>query len=276
VPSQGVLPHPPDVMLKIAILADYREEGWASMDLTADMLVEHLQSVAGLQVRRVEPPFRRRVGHLSGSDGGAVVDRVVNRFFDYPRWLRNQSMDDDVFHIVDHSYAHLVAALPADRTVVTCHDVDAFRPFTVDGSRSKLPLPLARRVLDGFRRCRLVTCVSEATRSELVKHQLVAADRVVVVPQGAHPTCSPLPDPAADGRAAELLGDPGAFTDLLHVGTTVERKRIDIAMQVVAAAARRIENASRRAHLALMAAFSNYRSCRERCWPRSTAARLWC
>ena len=228
-------------MLKIAILAEYREEGWASMDLTADMLVEHLQSVAGFRVRRIEPPFRHRLGHLNGS-GGAVVDRIVNRFFDYPRWLRNESLDDDVFHIVDHSYAHLAAALPADRTVVTCHDVDAFRPFTIDGSRSKLPLPLARRVLDGFRRCGLVTCVSEATRSELVRHGLVAPDRVVVVPQGAHPTCSPLPDPGADRRATELLGDPGAFTDLLHVGTTVERKRIEIAMEVAAAAARRIEN----------------------------------
>ena len=33
--------------------------------------------------------------------------------------------DFDVFHIVDHSYAHLVRVLPADRTVVTCNDIDA-------------------------------------------------------------------------------------------------------------------------------------------------------
>ena len=229
-------------MLTVALLADYREEGWASMDLTADMLLEHLQPIAGIQVRRISPPFRHRLGRLTSS-GGAVADRIVNRFFDYPRWLRSEAPSADVYHVVDHSYAHLVSSLPRDRTIVTCHDVDAFRPFTAEGSQSKLPLPLARRVLRGLRRARYVTCISQATRSELIGHQFLPPDRVVVVPLGVHPSCSAEPNPEADREAATLLGDAGQFIDLLHVGTTVERKRVDIAIETTAVVARRFDAA---------------------------------
>ena len=55
------------------------------------------------------------------------ADRLLNRFVNYPRYLRQHASEFDVFHIVDHSYAQLVHELPAARTVVTCHDLDTFR-----------------------------------------------------------------------------------------------------------------------------------------------------
>lgn len=226
-------------MLRVGIVADYREEGWASMDLTADMLLQYLASTTDVAGVRVQAPFRHRIGRLTRSPQGASVDRIVNRFFDYPRWLRAQNLDVDLYHIVDHSYAHLVHVLPRERTVVTCHDVDAFRPFIGGSSGSRLPRRLARRVLDGLRAARSVTCVSETTRAELIRYGLVAADRLVVVPQGVHPACSPLPNSDADRQAASLLGPAGVSIDLLHVGSTVERKRVDIALDITAAVARR-------------------------------------
>lgn len=208
------------------------------MDLMAEMLLHHLSLVRpDIAAVNVQPPFHHRVGRLRRGGGAKVADRIVNRFLDYPRWLRTQNLDLDVYHIVDHSYAHLVHELPPEQTVVTCHDVDAFRPLMGERSASLLPKRLARRVLAGLRAARRVVCDSQATRSELVAHQLVASDRLSVVPPGAHPACSALPNPAADGQVAALLGAPGEFLEVLHVGTTVERKRIDLVLEIIAAVA---------------------------------------
>ena len=60
----------------------------------------------------------------------------------------------------------------------------------------------------------------------------IAADRTTVVPNGPHPSCTPDAEPSADIDAARLLGHRGAFVDLLHVGSTIARKRIDVLLRV--------------------------------------------
>jgi glycosyltransferase involved in cell wall biosynthesis len=122
--------------------------------------------------------------------------------------------------------------------VVTCHDVDAFRTLLVPERReSQLPRWLVRRVLDGLQRAAHVACVSQATRDALVGHGLVGPEGVSVVPNGVHPSCSDRPDPAADAAAAALLGNPTG-PELLHVGSTIARKRIDTLIDVLACVAR--------------------------------------
>ena len=66
-----------------------------------------------------------------------TADRILNRVWDYPRWLRSRAGDFDLFHIIDHSYAHLALRLPAGRSIVTCHDLDAFRGV-LPGSRRRV------------------------------------------------------------------------------------------------------------------------------------------
>ena len=67
-----------------------------------------------------------RLPLVGGGSRAQLGDRLTGRLWDYPRWLAPRARDFDVFHIVDHSYAHLIRALPADRTIVTCNDTDAF------------------------------------------------------------------------------------------------------------------------------------------------------
>jgi len=65
---------------------------------------------------------------------------------------------------------------------------------------------------------------------------LVEAERLVVIPQGVHPACVPEADPSCDAEAACMLGAPGAGApEILHVGGTVARKRIDVVLRVMAA-----------------------------------------
>src|SRR3954465_15133623 len=49
--------------LRVAIIADYAEEGWPSMDLVAEMLVTHLarEHAGAIEPHLVRPPMRRRV-----------------------------------------------------------------------------------------------------------------------------------------------------------------------------------------------------------------------
>jgi glycosyltransferase involved in cell wall biosynthesis len=225
--------------LRVAIVADLLEEGWPSMDLVADMLMAHV-GADGVTPRLIRPDFTTPAG-APGSVQPATpptIQRIAHRFWSYPRWLRQQAAAD-VYHIVDHSYAHLAHELPAGRVVVTCHDTDAFRALMYPGERSSgLPRWLVKRVLGGLRLAAQVVCDTEATRAELVGNGLVAMERTMVLGMGTHPECSPVPRADADAAAAALTGATGR-ADLLHVGSTIPRKRIDVLLETVAIAARR-------------------------------------
>jgi len=237
------------------------------MDLVGEMLCAELKArhSAALEVTRIQPAFVRRLSRAAGEREANVrfssarfnADRALNRFFDYPRALRRLRDNFDVFHIVDHSYAHLALELRGERTVVTCHDLDAFRCLLASGAeRRSMPLRMmARRTLAGMRRAVRVCCDSVATRDALVANELVSSDRLVVVPNGVHPACSLDPDSGADATAARLLGPAGptdraaradrahsGVIELLHVGSTVPRKRIDVLLRILAAAREQFPN----------------------------------
>ena len=227
---------------RLAVVCDYREENWPSMDLVADMLFNHLEQdyADHFSATRICPPMRRRLSRDQSAAGTFVnADRFLNRFWDYPRVVRRQKAEFDLFHVVDHSYGQLLHELPPDRTVITCHDLDTFQCLLEPERhpRSFLFRKMMSSTMRGFRQAARVTCDSVATRNELLSHKLVEPDRVIVVPNGVHPSCSPQADPLADREAERLLGKPdGGFIDILHVGSTIPRKRIDVLLRVFAAA----------------------------------------
>ena len=225
--------------LRVAIIADYLEEGWPSMDLVADMLFDRLQREhsATIAPSLVRPAMHRRAGRLPGAAKAPWVrgaDRIANRLWDYPRIVAGLADRFDLFHIVDHSYAQLVHRLPPGRTIVTCHDLDTFRSV-LDPEvepRSALFRAMTGHILGGLRKAGHIACDSHATRDALVATAGIAADRTTVVPNGPHPSCTPDAEPSADVDAARLLGPKGVFVDLLHVGSTIARKRIDVLLRV--------------------------------------------
>jgi len=226
--------------LQVAIVADLLEEQWPSMDLMADMLMAHAaDDAAGISPTLVRPAFTPKLPAWARGRGRHVptIERVAHRFWSYPRWLGQQPLAD-VYHIVDHSYAHLADSLPPGRVVITCHDIDAFRSLlALEECESQLPRFLVKRVLDGLRSAAAVVCDSDATRAEVVANQLVPAERTAVVPIGVHPSCTTDPDPVADVIAAKLTGGAGT-ADILHVGSTIPRKQIDVLLEIVALVAR--------------------------------------
>ena len=205
------------------------------MDIVGEMLQRHLSPP--IHPEQVLRPIRPLTPNLT-------LNRIWFRFGDYPRWVRQNRSRFDVFHIVDHSYAQLAHDLPPERTVVTCHDIDTFRSV-LEPERDQRNLPfrlMTRRILTGLQRAAHVACDSGATLSDLSRHNAVPLSRMSVVPLGTHPTCSPDPDAEADAKATELLGPPGETIDILHVGSTIARKRIDVLLRVVTNAKLEIPN----------------------------------
>lgn len=225
---------------RVAVVCDLREEDWHSMNLVADALVGRLRAEhdASVEAERVCPPMRRLFSRGGAASSGRRfnADRLLNRFWDYPRHLRRAAVGFDLFHVVDHSYAQLVHQLPPERTVVTCHDLDTFRCLLDPKAepRSRPFRLMTARVLEGMRKAARVTCDSAHTRDELLAHGLVPASRVAVVHNGVSHVYAPAPDREADERAERLLGprDGGDAPEILHVGSNAPRKRIDVLLRV--------------------------------------------
>lgn len=221
-------------MMRLALLEDYPEEQWPSMDLCAQMLFSHLQTEFShdLQVDRLCPSFRWRWSRLPGLGNRRLAyngDRLLNRFWDYPQHLPHCIPQFDAFHLCDHSYAHLVKGLPTQRTGVFCHDLDTFRCLLEPGQE---PRPrwfrlMARRILTGLQQAAVVFYSTGAVRQQIEAYRLVSPDRLVYSPYGIAPEFCPAAEPTAS-----LPLPAGPF--LLHVGSTISRKRMDVLLEVFA------------------------------------------
>lgn len=226
--------------LRLAVLPDFREENWPSMDLCADMLLDRLVADWRDSIRAevVCPAFRRRLERLPGVRRRSLAyngDRFLNRHWDFPRYLRTRLADYDVFHICDHSYAQLALELPAERTGVFCYDLEAFRSL-LDPQLEPRPRWfrwMMRRVLRGFQRAAVVFHCTLPVRDAILRHGLAPAEKLVYAPLGCARefTAEPRVDQAAEEILARLAGRPY----LLHVGSCVPRKRVDFLLKIVAA-----------------------------------------
>ena len=224
---------------RLAIICDLVEENWPSMDLVAEMLLQRLASADRpvFEAVRVCPPLARRFTRLPALRRQKRVafnaDRLLNRLWDYPRHLRRQRNDFEFYHVCDHTYANVVHALPRGRTGVFCHDLDAFRSILHPDTepRPRWFRTMARRVLSGLQRADVVFHTTTTVRAQILKHGLLDERRLVQAPYGISSEFTP------DSSRDEPPPMPTAFREapfLLHVGSCIPRKRIDIALRVFA------------------------------------------
>jgi glycosyltransferase involved in cell wall biosynthesis len=230
---------------RLALICDYREEQWPSMDLVAEMLEAQLmrRHADEVAVTALRAPYRRLFGGLAraGAAGAARnADRLLNRMLTYPRWLRGRRTSFDVFHVCDHSYSQVVHALPAERTGVFCHDLDTFRSILAPASepRPRWFRAMARRILRGMQKAAVVFYATEDVRRQIESHGLVDPTRLVHAPPGVaeeFTMASVTDDDPHDETVRAVMTAPF----VLNVGSTIPRKRIDVLLDVFAAIAPR-------------------------------------
>lgn len=226
--------------IQLAIICDYLEEKWQSMDLCAQMLLQELQAehLASIQAIEVCPTFNwrcKQIPRLGKKHFAYNTDRLINRFWDYPHYLNQRLADFDLFHIADHSYAHLVHVLPPDRTGVYCHDIDAFRSLVEPEQepRSKWYKAMSRRILRGLQSCAVVFYSTTEVKKQIEHYQLVKPSRLVYAPYGIAPEFGIVLENETNNDQ-QILGKIGEVPFLLHVGSCIPRKRIDILLEVFA------------------------------------------
>jgi glycosyltransferase involved in cell wall biosynthesis len=220
--------------LRLAVLCDLLEERWFSMDLLSDMLLEHAAGTPGITVERVRPTLPAKLGRLATNAGERPIERWsrklglgLGRYAGYPLELVRLRDRFDWFHVADHSYAHLSFEIPRGRCGVFCHDIDAFRPL-FERPRAALPRrALARTLLLGLRRARVVFHSTLAVRDDILAHRLVPAERLVHAPYGVAPEF--VADAGLEDRA---LGGDRPF--LLHVGSLIPRKNPRFLLELAA------------------------------------------
>jgi glycosyltransferase involved in cell wall biosynthesis len=210
------------------------------MDLVAEMLVSQigLSWQGTLNGESLQPKYLYLAGRtplLKRRGSAANLDRFYNRFVTYPRYVKTLRQNHDYFHVVDHSYAALLHSLPPDRSGVYCHDLDAFKCLlepTAD------PRPwwfrkMAKHVLTGMQKAAIVFHNSMTVRESLLANKLVSPQKLVHAPLGVASefTCHTASIPV-DATSST------ACPSIVHVGSCIPRKRIDVLLDAFAAVRR--------------------------------------
>lgn len=198
------------------------------MERFADEMARGLAAQAGVRARETTIHASRLYRHRLGRR----LDRYWSLFIRYPLHARRQSAH--VYHVIDHSYGHLLGCLPADRAVITCHDLMLLHAEKEDlGFRgSRLLLRRFRWETSFLRRAALVACDSEATASDATNLLRIDSSHIRVIPLGISSSFVPM-----DGELRTELRrdiDPTSRRALvLHVSTGSAYKNVPTTLRVV-------------------------------------------
>ena len=217
--------------LRVLLVANYEPDGQQSMQRFAAVLAKELAG-SGMDVTMIRPePFFGRLH--PGARGLGKWLGYLDKFLVFPIVLRkklsalNPPLSTPLLvHICDHSNAFYTRYLRGVPHVVTCHDMLAVRSAL--GEIPQNPTRwfgriLQRLVVRGLERARVIACVSEATRGDLLRLVSGSEARSSVAKIGLNAPFHPMPK--ADARARVLthvramgksFPEDGRY--ILHVG----------------------------------------------------------
>jgi len=221
--------------MRVALLRDFVEENWPSMEVYADRLAQGLRKMApGLEIIEVQAPaWSWRDWHLPTPYGRKASLRALglylSRWIRYPLVLRG--IRADVHHILDNSYGHLAFFLNSWRTVVTSHGGTSltWRQWNPEGPSMWL-FDLAFR---GMLRATAIIAVSQYARQELLIETNYPPEQVHVVYHGVDEHFRP----SADNERWQVRHrylQSGEKALLLHVGHCAARKNVEGLLRAVA------------------------------------------
>jgi glycosyltransferase involved in cell wall biosynthesis len=165
----------------------------------------------------------------------ARIRKYYERFWHFPQIVKHQVAD--VFHIIDHSEAHIVRWLRQMEkpVVVTCHDLINF--FYQDNLRGSVRVPFLSnnlwvRSVQSMQVADHIVAVSSQTAKDVSQILHVEPERIAVIPNAVDSAFHPLPD----DQVANFRRQMGISDDtvcLLNVGSNHPRKNISAILKTV-------------------------------------------
>ncbi len=215
--------------MRVLLLHNFQESQNLSMKLYADRLGAALQDQCELV--DVVPSSIPGVSRLPRPLSKPV--EYAMRYGVYPASLLRRRAD--VFHIVDHAYAHLSMCLPQQRTVVTCHDIMLLKLAAGEFGAEEFPR-IATRMLrvsvEFLRNVAAVVAVSNATADDVSSYLKIPRERIKVIHHGVEGFAPP-----SNGGARVQARSQLGLTDspvMLHVGNNWFYKNLEGLMRAVA------------------------------------------
>lgn len=237
--------------IHIGVVTDFPEERWESMDLVAEMTFMHLRKgpYAHIVADLITPPYRKIFQSVFTHGKWAWnLDRLINRRIILSQTvLRSlKSKQYDVIYIVDHSYGHLVNiiknAFPEIPVVIMCHDLDAVTvldaPYHGISIKQRLLRWFSRPILDGLLNANQIITGSDTVReSILMKYKSrILPMQLMTNPYGIATEFH--------SKYEEMKSNMNVNVGpvVLHVGSVIPRKRIDVLLKAVAIMAKKYED----------------------------------
>jgi glycosyltransferase involved in cell wall biosynthesis len=204
--------------MRVLLVGNYESDGQESMQRFAAFMAQGLTQ-AGHEARILKPVALLGQLHSSAEGFGKWLG-YLDKFGAFPFVLKSEIKWADVVHICDHSNSFYTKYLRFVPHIVTCHDLIAVRSAL--GEIPQNPTrwtgrKLQRMILKGLTEAQHVTCVSEATRRDLVRIVGIPEQRVSRVYNSLTYPYSRMETYEAATRVRKLRIDPSELF-LLHVG----------------------------------------------------------
>lgn len=224
--------------MKIAIV---RREPTAalSMDIYADNLVAELKKLRpDWEILEIAPqPWSENLQKTWRT--GNPLRKYYERFYRHPQAVKQ--VDADLFHIIDHSDAHIAYGLKkiGKPVVITCHDLVQFIYPEIMKNEARFPafsLAVWQYCVNGITVADSTIAVSSNTAKDVAHWLNVDPAKIAVVPNGVGTVFNVLDKQAAADWKQQYTKSPDEIC-LLHVGSNQQRKNIETVLKVVKAIA---------------------------------------
>lgn len=223
--------------MKIAIVR--REKGVAlSMDVYTDNLIDRLKQLQPTwEIVEIAPTPWGKNGDENLWKSGTGARKYYERLWNHPRQV--SQITADIYHIVDHSNAHVAYWLKktGKPIVVTCHDLVQFVYPDILKDRSRFPaLSMAswKYSVRGMKVADRIVAVSTNTAQDVARSLDIPTDKITVVPNGVEPYFQPLPATDTAAIRHRYRSTPETLC-LLNVGSNHQRKNIPTILKVLVA-----------------------------------------
>jgi glycosyltransferase involved in cell wall biosynthesis len=210
-----------------------------SMDVYADNLVAELKELRpDWEILEIAPqPWSKNLENLWRT--GNPIRKYYERFYHHPNAVKQ--VDADLFHIIDHSDAHIAYGLKkiGKPVVVTCHDLVQFIYPEIMKNQARFPafsLAVWQYCVKGITLADRTIAVSSNTAKDLAHWLNITPDKIAVVPNGVDRVFDLIDKKVIADWKQQHTKSPDEIC-LLHVGSNQQRKNIETVLKVIKAIA---------------------------------------
>jgi glycosyltransferase involved in cell wall biosynthesis len=204
---------------EILLIGNYPNDRSESMDRFTRCLYDEL-TARDYNVRKIRP--EPKFGRFHPSDHGiGKWFGYLDKFAVFPRQLKREcdTTGSRIVHICDQANAVYTKYLGGIPHLLTCNDLLAIRSALGEFPQNRTRWTgraYQKTILNGIRRARQITCISEATRSDVLRVARVAPQNVDVTYMGLNYPFRKIDQTDAWEMLKEYFPDPFRF--VLHVG----------------------------------------------------------